>query len=196
MWWCVLKKAGLKTRKWYYLSIVAIATSLSMAIAIYGEKVFTYAGFRNGINLFAFLSITFIVSSIASIIYEKKYKNDVVLFFVMAADMVTLSTLGLNIAEDYVKANQGISGVMVFIACIIYLPFMVTKYMTPKKESEVSNSGIGCTEARFTKLENRMESIYLEVSDIQKSVNKQTAWLMIIILIIVLGSAYGIWFCT
>lgn len=192
----MLKKEGLKKSKWYCLGIVAIAVSLSMAIAIFGEKVFTYAGFRNGINLFAFLSITFIVSSIASIIYEKKYKNDAVLFFVMTVDMVTLSTLGLNIDEGYVKANPVLSGVMVFIVCIILLSFVVTKYMVPKKESEVSNSGTGCTEARFTKLENKMESIYLEVSDIQKSVNKQTAWLMIIILIIVLGSAYGILFCT
>lgn len=191
----MLKKEDSKQPAWVMIAVV-IVVAMSMTIAFCSEVIFTAIGLRNDMNLLMVLLGSFVVSNIASIIYEKKYKNDVVLFFVMIADMVTLSTLGLNIAEDYVKANPKTSGVMLFISCNIYLLFIVIKYMTPKKEPEVSNSGICCTEARLTKLENRMESIYLEVSDIQKSVNKQTAWLMIIILIIALGSAYGIWFCT
>ncbi|ATN01095.1 hypothetical protein CRN77_15730 [Proteus vulgaris] len=148
------KKEGLKPRGCCWLvGAIVIAVWLSISIAILGEKVFTVAGLRNGVNLFVLLLIAFVVSNIASIVYEKKFKNDAMLLFVMAADMVTLSTLGLNIAEDYVKANPVTSGVMVFISCCIYLFFILIKYMTPKKESEVSNGGKDCTEARFTKLE-------------------------------------------
>lgn len=67
---------------------------------------------------------------------------------------------------------------------------MVYTYQTPKKDLAVSHDETKSTEPRLSTLENRIESIYFEVSHIQKSVNNQTIWLMIIVLTVVLVTAY------
>lgn len=173
------------------LIILLISIGLSAVIAFCGESVLKFFRGTYGIPLFMFIFVIFFISKIATYIYNKgKCKGDFCLFFVMLADIGTIATIGLNISIEFVSENKVFSEWMVFCSCLILLFFMVYTYQTPKKDLAVSHDETKSTEPRLSTLENRIESIYFEVSHIQKSVNNQTIWLMIIVLTVVLVTAY------
>lgn len=121
-------------QQWPWCAIV-LTILLAVAIATFGEKILTDAGLRNGINLFIALSIFFLVSNIASIVY-RKWKKDFLLILAISADMFTVATLGLNIAEDYVKSYPCESWFLTFIVCFIML---VAKFFLLEPTSDKKN---------------------------------------------------------
>lgn len=120
------KKEYLKLKGWCWnLGAIAIVIGLALAIATFGERILTAAGLRNGISLLILLFAFFVISKVASVLYKIKWKNDFVLFWVISADMITVSTLGLNIAEDYVKSHPTTSWIFTFFACLLMLAAQV-----------------------------------------------------------------------
>lgn len=153
---------------------LVIALFLSVAVGFLGEFSLKTLRATDGFLLIAIIVISFSVSKIAGVIYDKK-RGAIAHNVMYVSDFVSIAILGLNLSSGYIEANYIFSSLMVGLWCFVLFSVIIfTHNKSNDADSNYKNKGgvggvVVDMKALAVKLGSDTECIKQDTQGIKKS---------------------------
>lgn len=157
---------------WFVYSML-VCIGISIAVGAVGRQVMLPVQGSSGLILFLFISVTYIISKLAFLIYENGSRSAHILSLVLLADVATITTLSLNLDKELVNDYPVLTSMLTGIYCfnLLFVTLIMTEWREENSNVELEKKDVFVT--NYTHEKNVSIICDLCNKDIRKTSNKK-----------------------